>query len=78
MAEIANCKAVLRWYEEKSEQVQKHFAHLPKLFGDDLPYEITLAYAFRTIEQAQNRALYGGAVKVWSRSTDATRSSRGG
>lgn len=64
MAEISNYKALLKCYERKSEQVQKHFAHLPKLVGDDLPYEIALAYAFLKIEQAQNRALYGGVVKV--------------
>jgi hypothetical protein len=44
--------------------VRGHFQHLPKLINDDLPYEIAIAYCFLKVEQAQNRALYGGVVKV--------------
>jgi hypothetical protein len=44
--------------------VKAYFEHLPKLVGDGLPYEIAIAYVFLKIEQAQNRALYGGIVKI--------------
>ena len=64
MATIPSYKALLKCYEAKSEQVRGHFEHLPKLINDSLPYEIALAYSFLKIEQAQNRALYGGVVKI--------------
>lgn len=64
MATIPSYKALLRHYEAKSEQVRNHFECLPKLINDGLPYEIAIAYCFLKIEQAQNRALYGGVVKV--------------
>lgn len=61
---IPSYKALLKCYQAKSEQVQGHFEHLPKLINNDLPYVIAIAYCFLKIEQAQNRALYGGVVKV--------------
>ncbi len=63
MPSIPTYKALLKCYEARSEPVRSHFAHLPKLIKD-LPYEIAIAYSFLKIEQAQNRALYGGVVKV--------------
>lgn len=64
MQAIPSYKALLKCYSNKSKQVQGHFEHLPKLVNDDLPYEIAIAYCFLKVEQAQNRALYGGVVKV--------------
>lgn len=64
MAPIPSYKALLKCYEAKSEEVKAHFKYIPKLINDELPYEITIAYCFLKIEQAQNRALYGGVVKV--------------
>ena len=64
MAKIPTYKALLRFYETLPDEVQNHFQHLPKLISDDLPYEIAIAYVFLKIEQAQNRALYGGVVKI--------------
>ena len=61
---IPSYKALLKCYESKSEHVKSHFEHLPKLINDDLPCVIAIAYCFLKIEQAQNRALYGGVVKV--------------
>ena len=37
---------------------------MPKLISDGLPYEIAIAYLFLKTEQAHNRALYGGVVKL--------------
>jgi hypothetical protein len=64
MKRIPNYKALLKFYENRPTEVKTHFEHLPKLVGDDLPYEIAIAYVFLKIEQAQNRALYGGVVKI--------------
>jgi hypothetical protein len=64
MPPIPSYKALLKFYEAQSAEIQGHFEHLPKLVNDDLPYVIALAYCFLKIEQAQNRALYGGVVKV--------------
>lgn len=64
MARIPTYKALLKFYEAKSEEIKSHFEHLPKLVTDGLPYDIAIAYSFLKIEQAQNRALYGGVVKI--------------
>jgi hypothetical protein len=49
-------------YEGLPEEVRGYFTHMPELV--ELPYEVALAYSFLKVEQAQNRALYGGVVKV--------------
>ncbi len=64
MANVPTYKALQKCYDLKSPEVKSHFEHLPKLIGKDLSYEIAIAYVFLKIEQAQNRALYGGVVKV--------------
>ncbi len=64
MARIPNYKALVRFYNGRPSDVKVFFEHLPKLVSDGLPYEIAIAYSFLKIEQAQNRALYGGVVKV--------------
>lgn len=43
--------------------MQKYFEHLPKLI-DDFPHDVCLAYLFLRLEQAYNRALYCGIVKL--------------
>jgi hypothetical protein len=64
MAAIPTYKALAKCYDSKSEEIRTHFGHLPKLIDENWPYEIAIAYTFLKIEQAQNRALYGGVVKV--------------
>jgi len=64
MAKIPTYKALLKFFEVRPYEVKNHFEHLPKLIENNLPYEIAIAYVFLKIEQAQNRALYGGVVKV--------------
>lgn len=63
MATIPTYKALLKIYSALPVEVQEYFEHIPKLVKE-LPYEVSLAYSFLKIEQAQNRALYGGVVKV--------------
>lgn len=64
MPPIPTYKALLKCYKARSAAVRTHFSHLQKLVNDDLPYEIAIAYSFLKIEQAHNRALYGGVVKI--------------
>lgn len=64
MANIPTYIALQKCYDSKSAEVKSHFGHLPQLIAGALPYEIAIAYVFLKIEQAQNRALYGGVVKV--------------
>lgn len=64
MARIPTYKALLKFYECRPVEIKNHFVHLPKLVNDGLPYDIAIAYSFLKIEQAQNRALYGGVVKI--------------
>jgi len=61
---IPSYKALLRLFDAAPAGVQRHFGHLTRLVNDELPYEIALAYCFLKVEQAQNRALYGGVVKL--------------
>lgn len=64
MAKVPTYKALMKVYDSKPVEVKNHFADMPKLINDGLPYEIAIAYAFLKTEQAQNRALYGGVVKI--------------
>lgn len=64
MARIPTYKTLLKFYEARPTEVKSHFEHLPKLVRDGLLYEVAIAYSFLKIEQAQNRALYGGVVKL--------------
>lgn len=43
--------------------MKTYFEHLPKLINA-FPYEVCLAYMFLRVEEAQNRALYCGVVKL--------------
>ena len=63
MTATPSYKALLKIYEALPTEVQEHFQHIPKLIKE-FPYDVSLAYAFLKIEQAQNRALYGGVVKI--------------
>lgn len=63
MARIPNYTSLLKIYEMSPDQIKLHFQYIPKLIKE-LPYEVALAYSFLKVEQAQNRALYGGVVKV--------------
>ncbi|MCC6140945.1 MAG: hypothetical protein IT389_10065 [Nitrospira sp.] len=63
MARVPSYKSLLKIYEMSPNEVKGHFQHIPKLISG-LPYEVALAYSFLKVEQAQNRALYGGVVKV--------------
>lgn len=64
MANVPSYIALQKLYDSKSDDIKTYFCYLPKLITNDLPYEIAIAYMFLKIEQAQNRALYGGVVKV--------------
>lgn len=57
-------KAILKSFDSRSDQVKDYFNDLGHLLNDGYSYEIILAYLFLKVEQAQNRALYGGVVKV--------------
>lgn len=57
-------KAILKYFESRSDQVRGYFYDLGYLLNDGYSYEIILAYLFLKVEQAQNRALYGGVVKI--------------
>lgn len=60
---IPSTKAVLRHFDAAPQDVRKYFEHLPKLVGE-YPWEVAIAYLFVRVERAQNRALYGGVVKL--------------
>ena len=64
MTRIPTYKALLKFYNGKPVEVKNYFSHLPNLVNTTLPYEIAIAYSFLKIEQVQNRALYGGVVKM--------------
>ncbi|ENC6385357.1 hypothetical protein ABKX71_004008 [Aeromonas veronii] len=64
MARIPTRIALKKFYEERSDEVKIYFEHLLPLLEANLPYDIGLAYMFLKTEQAQNRALYGGVVKI--------------
>jgi hypothetical protein len=64
--------AVLKRHKTAAEDVQKYFMHLPALVKD-YPWEASIAYAFILVERAQNRTLYGAAVKLHRAHTDVAR-----
>lgn len=59
-------KGILKYYNEvTTEEIRKYFNYLPLLLNQsEILYEVILAYLFLKIEQAQNRCLYGGIVKI--------------
>lgn len=57
-------KALVRHFDQMPDHVRWHFPCLAKLLADDLPIEISLAYTFLKLEQAWNRSLYGGLVRL--------------
>lgn len=63
MARVPSRKTLLKIHSGLPEDVGGHFIHIRKLVVD-FPYEVALAYSFLKVEQAQNRALYGGVAKV--------------
>lgn len=63
MAVAPTKKALIRIYDGLPDEVKGHFQHIPKLVND-FPYDVSIAYSFLKIEQAQNRTLYGGVVKL--------------
>jgi hypothetical protein len=73
MTRIPTYIALLKFYDARPDEIKSHFAHLPKLVTNSLPYDIAIAYSFLKIEQAQNRALYGGVVKIHRGNADFVR-----
>lgn len=63
--------ALLKSFEQSSENVKGYFQHLPKLIKE-FPHEVCLAYLFLRLEQAHNRALYCGVVKLHHADGDLT------
>ena len=66
--------AVLKRHKAAAEDVQNYFMHLPALINADYPWEVSIAYMFILVERAQNRTLYGGAVKLHRADADIARS----
>lgn len=60
----ASYKGLLKKFDGCSNEVKRHFEKLPYLIRDNYSYEISIAYLFLNTEKAQNRALYGGVVKI--------------
>ena len=60
---IPSIKAVLKHFESAPDEVRNYFFHLPTLIKN-YPWEVVIAYQFIRVEQAQNRTLYGGVVKL--------------
>jgi hypothetical protein len=63
LATAASYKGVIKHFNNSTDQIKWYFDQLPALL-DDFPYTVCLAYAFLKTEQAQNRALYCGVVKL--------------
>jgi hypothetical protein len=61
---VPSYKAVLKHYEQCGHQVRGFFPHLPQLIVPSLPWEVSIAYQFIRVETGQNRAIYGGVVKL--------------
>ena len=64
MARIPSRIALKKFYESRTDEVKLYFEHFLPVIDNNLPYQICLAYVFLKMEQAQNRALYGGVVKI--------------
>ena len=60
---VGSYKAIINHFNNHSASVRGYFGLLPNMVSV-LPYEVTLAYLFLRTEEAQNRCLYGGVVKV--------------
>lgn len=68
-------KGILEYYDiEISEDIRKYFDYLSVLLKQDkVSFEVVLAYLFLKIEQAHNRCLYGGIVKIHSANAEFVR-----
>lgn len=56
-------KSVLRRFEQSTPSVRWYLDQLPALIKG-FPWEVSLAWVFLRVEQAQHRALYCGVVKL--------------
>jgi hypothetical protein len=61
---VPSYKAVLKHYTRCGQEVQGFFPYLPRLSVPPLPWEVGIAYQFIRVETGQNRAIYGGVVKL--------------
>jgi hypothetical protein len=61
---VPSYKAVLKHYTRCGPEVRGFFPHLPQLIVPTLPWEVGIAYQFIRVETGQNRAIYGGVVKL--------------
>jgi hypothetical protein len=61
---VPSYKAVLKHFDACDEEVRRFFPHLPELIVRELPWEVGIAYQFIRVETGQNRAIYGGVVKL--------------
>ena len=62
-SQVKSKLSLKRAYNERSQDVQNYFKHIPKLL-DEFPMDVCLAYVFSRLELGQNMALYCGAVKI--------------
>jgi len=74
VARIGSLVTLNRCFDGAPGQVKLHYSQLPALLRDASMYETALAYSFLKTEQAQNRILYGGAVKLHRASSTMARS----
>ncbi|VEB22849.1 hypothetical protein [Avibacterium volantium] len=65
-------KGVIKTYDELPDEIKKFFRYAPNLIKA-YPFEVVIAYLFIKIEEAQNRALYGGIIKLHKADTGVTK-----
>ena len=56
-------KAIIKQYDEATNEVKWYFEHVPRLV-EAFPFEVALSYLFARVERAHNMTLYCGVVKL--------------
>jgi len=71
-AQIHSVRGLKKLFNRCSQEVRRHFEHLPSLL-DNYPLEVALGYVFHRLELGQNMALYCGVVKLHRAHTEIAR-----
>jgi hypothetical protein len=74
MALIPNVRALRAHFDGKPRYVREFFWHMPDLIAESAKFEIALAYSFLRTELAQNRTLYGGALRLYQAHSEVAQS----
>lgn len=74
MALIPNARALQAHFGAKPRYLREFFWHMPGLIQASETFEIALAYSFLRTELAQNRMLYGGAVRLYQAHSEVAQS----